>query len=368
MKLRLSYDRYIKFIRFSLGLYEGKEFLTGGALVDFDWSAFYNFCKMQTLTGVAFDGIMRISEKCNITQDLLMTWYGQSQKIKKRNAFLNEATLDIYDKIVATGMRCCILKGQGNALMYPNPYARTPGDIDVWVNASRKETRRVICALVKDKKDIGKESLNHIEAKVGGVQLELHSTPAILNNPLHNNRLQRWLRRNADFQCGNLVTIVSEKGMVAIPTLSFNVVYQLLHLYHHYFYEGIGLRQFLDYYFVIINAKGGVGKDIQLTLRRFGLWKFAGAVMYVLHEVFALTEDKMIAPMDEQRGRLLLEEVLRGGNFGQHNESHHHLQGAVGHNILRLQRDFRLLRYYPEEALAEPFFRLWHFVWRWRHA
>lgn len=367
MKLRLSYDRYIKFIRFSLGLYEGKEFLTGGALGDFDWSAFYNFCKKQTLTGVAFDGIMRISEKCNFPQDLLMTWYGQSQKIKKRNAFLNEATLDIYDKIAATGMRCCILKGQGNALMYPNPYARTPGDIDVWVNASRKETRRVICALVKDKNDIGKESLNHIEAKVGGVQLELHSTPAILNNPFHNNRLQRWLRRNADFQCGNLVTIVSEKGMVAIPTLSFNVVYQLLHLYHHYFYEGIGLRQFLDYYFVIINAEGGVGKDIQLTLRRLGLWKFAGAVMYVLHEVFALTEDKKIAPMDEQRGRLLLEEVLRGGNFGQHDESHHHLQGAVGHNILRLQRDFRLLRYYPEEALAEPFFRLWHFVWRRRH-
>lgn len=111
-----------------------------------------------------------------------------------------------------------------------------------------------------------------------------------------------------------------------------------------------------------------MGKDFQLTLRRLGLWKFAGAVMYVLHEVFALTEDKMIAPMDEQRGRLLLEEVLRGGNFGQHDESHHHLQGAVGHNILRLQRDFRLLRYYPEEALAEPFFRLWHFVWRRMHA
>ena len=46
-----------------------------------------------------------------------------------------------------------------------------------------------------------------------------------------------------------------------------------------------------------------------------GLWKFAGAMMYVLHEALGLSEEKMIAPMDEKRGKLLLAEILNGGNF-----------------------------------------------------
>ena len=32
-------------------------------------------------------------------------------------------------------------------------------------------------------------------------------------------------------------------------TASFNVIYQLCHLYHHFFDEGIGLRQIIDYYY-----------------------------------------------------------------------------------------------------------------------
>ena len=36
------------------------------------------------------------------------------------------------------GFRCCILKGQGNALLYPDPYMRTPGDIDIYLEGGRK--------------------------------------------------------------------------------------------------------------------------------------------------------------------------------------------------------------------------------------
>ena len=80
---------------------------------------------------------------------------------------------------------------------------------------------------------------------------------------------------------------------------------------------------------------------VQRELKYLGLWKFAGAMMYVLHEALGLSEEKMIAPMDEKRGKLLLAEILNGGNFGQH-----------------------FVRFYPAEALSEPIFRTWHFFWR----
>ena len=46
---------------------------------------------------------------------------------------------------------------------------------------------------------------------------------------------------------------------------------------------------------------------VQKELKHLGLWKFAGAVMYVLHETLGLSEEMMIAPMDEKRGKLLLQ-------------------------------------------------------------
>lgn len=72
-----------------------------------------------------------------------------------------------------------------------------------------------------------------------------------------------------------------------------------------------------------------------------------------------LTEDKMIAPMDVKRGKMLLDDILSGGNFG-HYDKHH----VLWHNLLCLYRDVRLLRYYPAEALSEPMFRTWHILCR----
>ena len=88
--------------------------------------------------------------------------------------------------------------------------------------------------------------------------------------------------------------------------------------------------------------------------------------MYVLREVMGLDEKRMICAPDERRGRLLLEEIMAGGNFGHYDERNHFGQGALWHNIQRFRRDWRMLRFYPSEALSEPLFRACHFLWRWK--
>ena len=105
---------------------------------------------------------------------------------------------------------------------------------------------------------------------------------------------------------------------------------------------------------------------VQRELKYLELWKFAGAVMYVLKEVLGLAEDKMIVPMDEKRGRLLLAEILDGGNFGRHFTKYagftHQSMGKK--YFLKIWRNMHFVRYYPAEALSEPIFRTWHFFWR----
>ena len=409
----MDYRIYFRFIQFSLGLYEGKEFLDGSVLQGFDWDAFYDFAKRQTLVGIVFDGIQRLPKGAAPRLDLLMKWLGMSQRVNMRNEVLNEATVAVYNSVRNAGYSCCILKGQGNAVMYPNPSARMPGDVDVWVDAWRDDIRRLARALVENADGrVGSESLNHIGLTMGGITVELHSTPGFMANCIYNRRLQNWLRRNADLQCSNMVALPNGSGAVAVPTCAFNAVYQLYHLYHHYFYEGVGLRQVVDYYFVVVKSeerrvkgevkseerrvkgevkseerrvkseegevkseerrvKGEVKSEelrvknpmaLEGELKWLGLWKFAGAVMYVLHNVMGLSEDMMIVPMDRKRGRMLLDDILNGGNFG-HYDKHH----AVGHNLLRLYRDARLLRFYPSEALSQPVFRAWHWWWRKRN-
>ena len=236
------------------------------------------------------------------------------------------------------------------------------------MRAERDDIRMLAQQLTKDKGCVGKESLNHIELMINGIAVELHPTPAILNNPLYNHRLQKWLKRNVDLQCSNVVELPDDAREIAVPTCAFNVVYQLLHLYHHYFYEGVGLRQIVDYYYVVINDEALMIRDtLQEELKHLGLWKFAGSVMYVLHEALELPEEKMIAPMDEKRGKLLLAEILSGGNFGQYDERYGFGHSSFGHNLQRLCRDIRLVRFYPAEALSEPIFRIWHFFWRVRN-
>lgn len=56
-----------------------------------------------------------------------MRWFGINQEIMQRNNVQNEATVAIYNKVKDSGYSCCILKGQGNAVMYPNPLIRILG-------------------------------------------------------------------------------------------------------------------------------------------------------------------------------------------------------------------------------------------------
>ena len=433
----------------------GKKVDMSMVVAKIDWRQLYTFASRQALLGFCFEGIERLTKEFSeelkqnpIARDLLMTWIGKAQQIRRQNMKVNAVASKLFSVLREDGFRCCILKGQGNALMYPNPYSRTPGDIDVWVNASRED----IIDYAKTHFEIGDDiRFHHLETSFDGVPVELHFFPGIMNNPIYNARLQKWFKRNVDLQCSNVVSLPDGIGEIAIPTTAFNVNYQLTHLYHHFFDEGIGMRQIIDYYYVVcdfykvyqnsskthpssLTLKGGststpspssseggdvtalrcseplrskdggpskvspgcAGWDrldgsgdmtsdasassasttdssastaldvVQSNLKHLGFWKFAGAVMYVLHETLGLSEEKMIAPMDEKRGNLLLAEILNGGNFGRHFTKYGHFtkQGMAKKYFLKIWRNMHFVRYYPAEALSEPIFRTWHFFWR----
>lgn len=356
------YDKFFQLLRLTIGS------STDIPLIQKEeWKSIYEIAQKQSLMGIIFDGIQKMSDATKAAGDsmemdinLLMNWMGICRQIEKRNHQLDEAVGKVTAWFEKKGFRSCILKGQGNALMYPCPGHRAAGDIDIWVLGKPSEVIRFVHSISPKEK----ASYHHIDfPAINGIPVEVHYRPCYLQNSLHNFRLQKYFRQSAEEQFLHKVRIGETE--VAIPTARFNVIYQLVHIYNHLFQEGIGLRQIIDYYFVVSSDELLVIRNtLQREMKHLGLWKFAGAVMYVLHEVLGLSEEKMIAPMDGKRGKMLLAEILNGGNFGQFDERYVFGHSSFGHNMQRLCRDLRLVRYYPDEALSEPIFRMWHFFWR----
>ena len=360
------YDKFFQLLRLTIGS------STDIPLIQKEeWKSIYEIAQKQSLMGVIFDGIQKMSDATKSAGDsmemdinLLMNWMGICRQIEKRNHQLDEAVGKVTAWFEKKGFRSCILKGQGNALMYPCQGHRTAGDIDIWVSGKPSEVIQFVHSILPKEK----ASYLHISfPDINGIPVEVHYRPCYLQNPLHNHRLQKYFRKTSEEQFLHKVRI--EEVEFAIPTARFNIIYQLVHIYNHLFQEGIGLRQIVDYYFVVNqwHTDGMKSKNqvvLQGELKRLGLRKFTGAVMYVLHEALGLPEEKMIALMDVKRGKLLLEEILQGGNFGKYDKRNDFGNSSIGHNLQRLCRDLRLVRFYPAEALSEPIFRTWHFFWR----
>ena len=106
---------------------------------------------------------------------------------------------------------------------------------------------------------------------------------------------------------------------------------------------------------------------VQEELKELGLWKFAGGIMYIMQEVFGMPASRLIVPPNEKYGKFVLNEVLEAGNFGRHDARNRFGRSKLGHNLQRVYRDIRLVRYFPGEAICEPLFRVWHFFWRLKH-
>ena len=442
-----QYQIFFDFLRFCIG----SESEIPSSLKEADWKVLYRIAQKQCLVGILFDGIQKLPPaEVGMSKDLLLQWMFQCQMLEKANVRLNDAAIQVSEWFRKKGFRTCILKGQGNALMYPNPYSRTPGDIDIWVEGGDK---RVI-SFVRSISPHEKACYHHIEfPSYKGVEIEVHYRPSFLLCFWHNRKLQKYYERVKEEQFSHRV-MLGEQGEIAIPTAEFNLIFQLTHIYAHLMNEGIGLRQLLDYYYVLCDfykvyqkssnpsvslSKGSstfspspsssgsgdvtallgarnryalrladhqrstpdcAGWDrrdaigdmtsataststdttaarssfaanssaaidrVQKELKELGLWKFAGGIMYIMQEVFGMPASRLIVPPNEKYGKFVLNEVLEAGNFGKHDERIRFGRSQLGHNLQRVYRDMRLMKYFPAEAMSEPFFRVWHFFWR----
>ena len=453
-----------------------------------EWQQLYGLLKKHALLGVGYVAIQKLPKEQWPPNAMIMQWVGVAQKIRLLNLELNEECRKVVTQLELDGIGAVVIKGQSNLENYPEELReyRNPGDIDLWTKQTNecgipmavkqgesveyeyyKGVRGIIeyarlQRRVREDKSRFKPLYYHVEYHTdNGTEVEMHYRPSFLCSPIRNMRMQRWFKELFD-------VCLQNRCRLGFPVLtsSVNVVYQLVHLHRHVFEGGVGLRQLMDYYFALrvwhndvmeckdLQTQGmwseGLGtpvmsaQKVMAVIRSFGMGKFAGAVMFVINEVFGGANENekgqrrtrretdgcpqadfvgeressefkqnlnggpqaddgeeqvliirtsfilsgahqatqvsderlmindgpwLLCEPNEKEGRILLEEIMKGGNFGQYDTRDAALKkgGMVKHGVWKLKRVMRLVRSYPEEALWEPVFRFYHLIWRLSH-
>lgn len=338
-----------------------------------EWREIYGESQRQAVSGVALYGLEKLTKEQMPRQELLLQWIGTSQMISQRNAVMDKRCVQLLDRLREAGVRGTILKGQGIAQLYGEELSalRQSGDIDVYVDCGLEDALAFAKEQGQTKVDW---DYKHLHLKIwDDTEVEMHYRVEVLLNLRKNGRLQRWFKEHEKVlfsQDGYFNTNTGRTNFTngfVLPSVEFNVFYILLHIYRHFLYEGVGLRQMVDYYMVLRKVQEHKSLEVQEyvdAVGEFGMVRFARGLMWVMQEVLGMPKEWMFWEADEKEGRYILEQVMAGGNFGHYNERLMHGKGKMGAVMAILKHNVHLLGHYPANTLWAPVWVVWHKCWK----
>jgi len=290
-----------------------------------DWQSLYRESARQSLVGVVFFALKRLETLKPEAQwalpprEIYLRWFYQSQVVKAQNEKMNALASRLTKMFGEQGANTLILKGQANALLYPDAFIRQIGDVDIWVEGGRA---RVLDMLQKMNLLEGARISSHdvlLSKKIFDEEVEVHFAFGVDRcSPIANKRMLAYL----DEESRNSVRVSvdgsaqADAGFYA-PSNKFALVMQLSHIYKHLLGLGVGMRQLVDYFVLLHAASGEERAEVASLLGAMNLRRFAGALMWVLSECLGLESQYLLCKPDARRGRVLLREIMQDGNFGK---------------------------------------------------
>lgn len=338
-----------------------------------EWKALYELAKKQSLIGVCFAGVQKLQTQRQEPPEMTyLTWMGMAAKIQQRNEVVSRQCVELQGQLAADGVRSCVLKGQGVGALYrvhendndnnqnssDLSMLRQSGDIDVWVDTDEEGALRWV---KKYQRELDFDYKHVLLDVLEGTSVEVHYRPSTSRVPWYMKRVEHFTRDKA---CWTNAVALGD-GMVNVPSLEFNLVFILQHIFGHLFAEEMTLKQYLDYYYVLKQAheKGADVQEAYRWMQRMGMGSFARATMWLLREVFGMPEEWMICEADADEGRFLLDRVMakeQKAKKGEHGSVRWHLSVFWAQQ----SKNLHLLTHYPLEVLFSPIWLARHFFWK----
>ena len=284
----------------------------------------------QSVVGLVAAGLEHVTDVKPPKEDVLLV-VGQTLQLEQRNKAMNAFVAELISRLRDAGINALLVKGQGIAQCYEKPLWRACGDVDLLLNADDYEKAKKLLLPLATEVETEYTHFKHVgmtipdnfgtsdKGRADGWVVELHGT-------LHS-RLSKRVDKQIDavqedtFDHGNVRSWENGGVTVFLPAVDNDVIFVFTHILHHFFFEGIGLRQICDWCRLLWTYRGVIDVvGLALRLDEMGIvseWKaFAAyAVEYLGMPAEAMPLLGEEAKWSRKAARIN-DFVLEVGNFG----------------------------------------------------
>lgn len=313
----------------------------------YEWNALLNDARHQSVSAVMSYGIERLPEEQRPSEAAWEHWLESRQNAAAGYKHYCRRAREITNRFVDAGFKCAVLKGVGIAQLYPIAECRKCADVDLWVSGPRREVMDWM-----RKEGRAEHVIWHkVHASLPpDLHTDVHFHPTWLYNPFNNSRLQRFFDSNKASQMK-----VDESLGFAYPSARFDAVYTLAHTFRHFVAEGSSLRHIVDYFFILKALQPEERKAVMKQIRRLGIAKFAGAMMWVMKDLCGAPDEMLLCKPNKKEGMFFLDEIAKPGA--------QHSSGSLRRSRIRAHKR-RVWWHYPCEVSWMRPRRTWHKWWK----
>ena len=313
----------------------------------------------QSVVGLVTAGLERVAD-VKVPKEVVLQFVGSTLQIEQRNKAMNDYVGELIDLLRKEDIYAILVKGQGIAQCYERPLWRASGDVDLFLSDTNYDKAKGVLTPLAVRVESEYKSLRHLGMTMpGGYEVELHGT-------LHS-RLSKRVDKVIDeaqrdvFYSGSVRSWLNGGTQVFLPSPNNDVIFVFTHLLHHFFIEGVGLRQICDWCRLLWTYRDTLDKKLlERRIRKAGLmteWKAFAALaidwLGMPAEAMPLySSDKKWSHKAER----IMAFVLESGNFGHNRQSE---TGKIGSARLKTKDFIRHSRVFPLNSFK--FF--WYFLW-----
>lgn len=264
-----------------------------------EWHALYELAQREAVAGICYHGAVALFEfGLRAPQDLIIDWMSESEKIREYNENAGSKLADFQQHLLKDRIRSSVFSGEGLRSCYGDElfYLRESTSIDVYFTG------------YKNVAELGKPS---------GLDVNLMDAITVGKHSWRSRRLEKWALENDEM-------LFTKDDRLTVPATTMRAVLYMAYLYNRLISRNLSMRDLMDYFFILRslggqfepfdNAKQSIGD----VFRQLRLSRFAGGVMWLMQEVFALQRECLPVEPLEEEGRFLMADVLLDYSYLSH--------------------------------------------------
>ena len=337
--MKLNRNQRAFFALVKAGLWEQNVQLSQYGKIDF--KEVYRLSQEQSVVGLVAAGLEHVTDYA-VPKDVVLNFVGASLQLEQRNRSMNQFLEQLQGWINEEGIKAILVKGQGVAQCYEKPLWRAAGDIDLILDSENYEKAKSLLKPLA--KEVAEENTltKHQALTIQGFDVELHGRMPFLLSKRVDAIIDEIIDKTTKY--GQVRTWTFKNSDIALPAVDNDVILVFTHFLHHFFIEGVGLRQICDWCRLLWTYR----TEINVDLLKQRLLKMS---LMTEWKVFAsLAVETLEMPLDampfydsqfKSKGERVLNRVLKSGNMGHNNDQSYHVRyKGLSYKIVALWKRF----------------------------